>query len=97
MQKIANGLVIRVRFHMASLGQRENGTLDHIFNRMGVDLVTIGDYIENKRAIDAELEGGAYLSKEFHAHLETYKKTISQLLSEKVASKMNDRISLSKR
>ena len=73
------------------------GTLDYIFNRMGVDLITIGDYIENKRAIDAEMEAGSYISKEFYAHLETYKKTISQLLSEKVSSKMNDRISLSKK
>ncbi|WP_338510237.1 hypothetical protein [Burkholderia gladioli] len=73
------------------------GTLDYIFNKMGSDLITIGDYIESKRTIDGELQAGSYMSKEFYAHLEAYKKTISQLLAEKVASKMNDRVSLSVR
>lgn len=72
------------------------GTLDYIFSKIGADLITMSDYIENKRQIDAELRAGSYISKEFYAHLEGYKKMISQLLAEKVSSKMNDRISLSK-
>ena len=48
------------------------GCVDFVFNRMGVDLITMSDYISNKRRIDEELCTNAWLSKDFHSHLEKY-------------------------
>ncbi|MGU3778863.1 hypothetical protein [Burkholderia metallica] len=72
------------------------GMVDFIFERMGVDLITMRDYLVHKRQVHEELSTDPAVSKDYHAHLEKYKKLLSQLLVEKVSSKMDDRVSMSK-